>query len=162
MAVEEGLGGKAPACRALGLSRSCFYVESRVCGENRRLRQEIIELSPGHPRYGYRRVTAMLRKAGWTVNPKRVQRVRRAEGLRVSRKLRKMRRSGAGTSQRQRASHPNHVWSWDFVEDRTENGGRFRMLTILDEYTREWLHFHLDHSIRAEEVVRELGKAMAV
>jgi len=162
MVIEEGRGGKAAACRALGLCRGSFYAGSRASLESRRLRKEIIDLSHEHPRYGYRRITALLRKAGWEVNAKRVQRVRREEGLQVSRKLRKMRRSGTSTAQRQRASHANHVWSWDFVEDQTENGGRFRMLTILDEYTREWLHFHLDHSICAVDVIRELEKAMAI
>jgi hypothetical protein len=94
-------------------------------------------------------VTALLRRAGQEINSKRVQRIRRKEGLQVSRRQRKLRRLGLSTAERQRATQANHVWSWDFVEDQTENGTRFRVLTLIDEYTRECLAVHVDWSIRA-------------
>jgi len=86
------------------------------------------------------------------INAKRVQRVRRQEVLQVRKKQRRMKRLGLSTSERQRASRPNDVWSWDFVEDQTENGTRFRILTLLDEYTRRCLAIHVAWSIRAVDV----------
>ena len=120
-----------------------------------------MELSEDHPRYGYRRVTALLRREGQEVNAKQVQRVRRQQGLQVSRRQRKLRRLGLSTAQRQRAAHANHVWSWDFVEDQTENGTRFRVLTLIDEHTRECLAVHADWSIRAVDVITVVEAAMA-
>ena len=117
---QEGLGRKAQACRALGLARSAAYRLPCESVESRRLRKEIVALSRQHPRYGYRRITALLRREGGIVNPKRVQRVRRQEGFKVSKRQRKMggwararrcaseplgpTRFGAGTSWRTRPS----------------------------------------------------------
>jgi transposase InsO family protein len=158
---EEGLGGKAAACRVLGLARSAAYYLPRQSVESRRLRREIITLSHRHPRYGYRRITALLRREGWSVNAKRVQRVRRQEGFQVSKRQRKMRRVGTSTTLRQRANRPNEVWSWDFVEDQTERGGKLRMLTLIDEYTRQCLAVHVAWSIRAVDVITVVEAAMA-
>lgn len=151
--VEAGQGSTAAACRALRLNRSSFYLEPTESVESRRLHKEIVELSSKHPRYGYRRVTALLRREGFEVNAKRVARVRREEGVQVRKKQRKTRRLGASTSQRQRAERPRHVWSWDFVHDQTESGSSFRVLTLLDEYTRECLATHVGWSIRAADVI---------
>jgi len=159
--VEEEVGTTAEACRALGLARSSYYRNSAVSLESRQMQGQIVQLSQDHPRYGYRRVTAVLRREGHEVNAKRVQRVRRKEGLQVSRKQRKLRRLGLSTAERQRAVHANHVWSWDFVEDQTENGTRFRVLTLLDEHTRECLAVHVDWSIRAVDVITVVEAAMA-
>ena len=161
MIEEEGMGGKAAACRALGLARSAAYYLPRESVESRRLRREIVELSQRHPRYGYRRITALLRREGWAVNAKRVQRVRRQEGFQVSRRQRKMRRVGTSTALRQRATQPNEVWSWDFVEDQTERGGKLRLLTLIDEYTRQCLAIHVAWSIRAVDVITVVEVAMA-
>ena len=129
--------------------------------ENRQRHGQIVRLSREHPRYGYRRVTALLRRQGMEINDKRVQRVRRSEGLQVSRRQRKLRRLGLSTARRQEASHINHVWSWDFVEDQTQNGSRFRVLTLIDEHTRECLAVHVDWSIRAVDVITVVEAAMA-
>lgn len=129
--------------------------------ERQQMHQEIVALSEDNPRYGYRRVTALLRREGHEVNAKQVQRVRRQKGLQVSRRQRKMRRLGLSTAERQRAAHANHVWSWDFVEDQTENGTRFRVLTLIDEHTRECLAVHVDWSIRAVDVITVVEAAMA-
>jgi len=157
---QDGWGGKAPTCRALGLARSGAYYLPRQSVESRRLRKEIIALSQAHPRYGYRRITALLRREDWVINPKRVQRVRRQEGFQVSKRQRKMRRVGQSTAVRQRAVRPNQVWSWDFVEDQTERGGKLRMLTLIDEYTRQCLAVHVAWSIRAVDVITVVEAAM--
>ncbi len=159
--VETGVGTTAEACRALGLARSSYYRNHALSPTKRQVHRQIVALSQAHPRYGYRRVTALLRRAGQEINTKQVQRVRRQEGLQVSRKQRKLRRLGLSTAERQRASHANHVWSWDFVEDQTENGTRFRVLTLIDEHTRECLAVHGDWSIRAVDVITVVEAAMA-
>ena len=151
--VEEGLGGAAQACRALSLARSSYYRAGCSSTESRQARQQIVALSEKHPRYGYRRVTALLRRAGLEINAKRVQRVRRQEALQVSKKQRRTKRLGLSTAERQRALRMNDVWSWDFVEDQTENGTRFRILTLLDEHTRRCLAVHAAWSIRAVDVI---------
>lgn len=117
-------------------------------------------LSQKHPRYGYRRITALLRREGHEVNGKRVQRARRIEGLQVVKKQRRMRRVGESAAQRQQAKHTGHVWSWDFVEGQTKRGTRFRVLTLLDEYTRECLAVHVAWSIRAVAVITVVEAAM--
>ena len=152
----------AEACRALDLQRSTYYRNSTVSAERQKMEGRIIDLSEEHPRYGYRRVTVLARREGALINAKRVQRVRRQHGLQVRKKQRKLRRTGLSTAQRQRADHPNHVWSWDFVEDQTENGTRFRILTLIDEYTRECLAMHIAWSIRAVDVIATLEAAIAL
>jgi len=158
--VEQGLGYKAQACRALGLARSSAYLTSQASDSSRELHSRIIDLSHGKPRYGYRRVTALIRREGETINAKRVQRVRRQEGLQVTKQQRKMKRVGQSTAERQRAERPGHVWSWDFVADQTDNGSRFRILTILDEFTRQWVGFRVAHSIRAVDVIETLQEVI--
>ncbi len=93
--VEEGLGNAAQACRALGLARSSYYLGSTKRPSSEQIQRKIVELSEQNPRYGYRRITALLRRKGRRVNPKRVQRVRRQAGLQVSKRQRRMRRLGA-------------------------------------------------------------------
>lgn len=124
------------------------------------MERAIVDKSLKHPRYGYRRVGVMLRRDGCQVNDKRVQRVRRAEGLQVRKKQRKSRRLGESTGQRRRATRPGEVWSWDFVHDMTERGSRFRMLTLIDEYTRQCLAIHPAWSIRAVDVIEVVQRAM--
>lgn len=161
LSVEEGLGSAMVACRALGLARSSYYRVSRQSVESRRVRKETVELSEKHPRYGYRRITALLRREGFEVNAKRVARIRREEGLKVSKRQRRMRRLGLSTAERQRAERARQVWSWDFVEDQTENGSRFRILTLIDEHTRQSLAVHAAWSIRAVDVIAVLEAAIA-
>lgn len=151
--VEAGLGGAAQACRALGLARSTFYRAGGRSAARQASQRQIVELSRAHPRYGYRRITALLRRAGVRCNAKRVARIRREEGLQVRKRQRRMKRLGLSTCERQRATALNDVWSWDFVQDQTENGSRFRILTLLDEYTRECLAAHAGWSIRAVDVI---------
>jgi putative transposase len=159
--VEEGWGKTAPACRAVGLNRSSFYRVSQVSLTSRRVHKAVLKLSEKHPRYGYRRITVLLQRGGWLINAKRVQRVRRLEGLQVRRKQRRMRRVGPQQRERLRALGPRQVWSWDFVEDQTENGSRLRILTLLDEYTRECLAVHAAWSIGAADAITVIEAAMA-
>ena len=95
LSVERGLGRAASACRALGLARSSFYRRGRESPEKCRVRKEVVELSGKHPRYGYRRITALDAAGGFEVNAKRVARIRRQEGLKVSNRQRRMRRLGS-------------------------------------------------------------------
>ena len=101
----------------------------------------MVALATRFGRYGYRRVTALLREEGWRVNHKRVERLWRQEGLRVPQRQPKRRRLwlGDGSIVRRRAEHRDHVWSYDFVFDRTADGRPLRLLPIVDEYTRECL-----------------------
>jgi putative transposase len=120
----------------------------------------MVALSRENPRYGYRRVWALLKREGWPVNKKRVHRLWREEGLRVPEKQRKRRRLSEGVRQsgcaRKRAEYKDHVWSYDFVMDRTDNGRRLKMMPIVDEYTRECLSVEVERSITAEDVVGRL------
>lgn len=160
LVVEEGLGSAVQACRAIGLARSSYYRPSLVSLESRRVRKEVLELSEKHPRYGYRRITALLRRDGFSVNAKRVQRLRREEGIQVRKRQRRMRRVGPQQNERLRATKPRQVWSWDFVEDQTENGTRFRILTLLDEFTRQCLATHASWSIRAVDAITVIEAAI--
>lgn len=159
--VEGGLGGISQACRALSLPRSGYYRAKRMSAGSRKLGGRIVRLSRKHPRYGYRRITALLRREGCKINAKRVARVRRAEGLQVRKRQRRTRRVGPGQSQRQSATRRNQVWSWDFVMDQTESGGAFRILTLMDEHTRQCLAMHAAWSIRAQDVLTLLEAAMS-
>lgn len=160
IAVNKGHGNTSQACRALNLRRSTFYRVTRKSEANLQMENAIVETSESYPRYGYRLVTAMLRREGHQVNEKRTQRVRRVEGLQVKKKQRKTRRLGESTGERRRAKRPGEVWSWDFVTDMTRSGCRFRMLTLIDEYTRQCLAIHPAWSIRAKDVIDVVTQAM--
>jgi transposase InsO family protein len=125
----------------------------------------MVGLSRENPRYGYRRVWAMLRREGWQVNKKRVHRLWREGGLKVPQKQRKRRRLAEGGSEngctRRRAEHKDHVWSYDFVVDRTEDGRTLKMMPIVDEYSRECLSVEVERSITSEEVVKTLASLFA-
>lgn len=158
--VSFGMGTIRQGCRALRLQASTFYKSPRRSAEAQRLREAIERLSWKHPRYGYRRIAVMLQREGWKVGKDRVQRYRRREGLQVKRRQRKMRRLGLSTAERQRATHPRHVWTWDIIQDRTESGSAFKMLTILDEWSRECLKIWPAWSIRAVDVIEQWQEAM--
>jgi len=113
--------------------------QSNKSREEEILRGDIVRLASTYGRYGYRRITALLRAEGWGVNHKRVERIWREEGLRVPLKQPKRGRLylNDGTCIRLRPCFKNHVWSYDFVSDRLNNGKKIRMLTVIDEYTRE-------------------------
>ena len=111
-----------------------------------------------HPRYGYRRIGALLRGEGFRVNRKRVHRLWRKEGLKVPKKQRKKRRLGSSEHGcvRHRAEHVNHVWCYDFVSDQTTDGRTLKFLTLEDEYTRECLALEVERSLTSREVIETL------
>jgi putative transposase len=120
----------------------------------------IIELAKEYGRYGYRRITALLRREGWRVNHKRVERIWRREGLKVPKKQPKRGRLwlADGSCVRRRAEHRNHVWSYDFIFDRTHDGRPLRMLTIVDEFTRERLAIDVERRLGSEDVLERLAE----
>ena len=126
--------------------------------EEARLVARIIQLTTQYGRYGYRRITAMLRQAGWQVNHKRVERIWRSEGLKVPQKQPKRRRLwlNDGSCIRLRPQFKDHVWSYDFVTDRTADGRAFRILNIIDEYTRECLAMLVKRHITSQDVIDQL------
>ena len=126
------------------------------------LTADIIELAKTYGRYGYRRITALLHEAGWVVNAKRVQRIWRREGLKVPQRQPKRGRLwlNDGSCVRLRASWINHVWSYDFVEGRTHEGRKFRMLCLIDEYTREALAIRVKRRLNSQDVMETLADAM--
>jgi putative transposase len=153
------------ACQAVGQPRSTQrYPSSSRVVRDRPLIERMSTLSTQNPRYGYRRVWALLKREGWHVNKKRVYRLWREEGLKVPAKQRK-RRHLAGTSEnassRKRAEYKDHVWSYDFVIDRTEDARTLKMMPVVDEYTRECLTLEVERSITAKEVVKTLATLFA-
>jgi len=120
--------------------------------------ERIIELATQYGRYGYRRITAMLRQEGWQVNHKRVERIWRQEGLKVPKKQPKRRRLwlNDGSCIRLRPEYRDHVWSYDFVTARTVEGKAFRMLNIIDEYSRECLAILVKRHITSQDVIDQL------
>jgi transposase InsO family protein len=119
----------------------------------------MLELVRRHPRFGYRRIWALLRREGWRVNRKRVWRLWRQQGLKVPRKHRKKRRLGtsANSCVRGRAEYRNHVWAWDFIFDRTRDGRALKWLTLEDEYTRECLALEVGRGMPARVVIGVLA-----
>jgi putative transposase len=146
------------ACRALGVPRS----SQRYVGAEREREEELLlrirALARENPRYGYRRVKALLVREGWTVNLKRVHRLWRREGLKVPQVQRKRRRFGQSENgcARRRSERPNHVWSYDFIHDQTADGRGLKMLPVVDEFTRECLTIEVERSLTAEDVVSTL------
>ncbi len=158
--VARRLGvSERKACAALGQHRSTQRKAPRVPDDEARLTAEIVGLARRFGRYGYRRVTALLRQAGWAVNRKRVERIWRQEGLKVPQRQPKRGRLwlADGSSVRLRPERPDHVWAYDFVEDRTRDGRKFRMLCVVDEFTRECLAIRVARKLGAADVVDVLS-----
>jgi putative transposase len=169
--VRQALGiSERRACRTLGQRRS---TQRKVpCGapDEERLTEDLIELTRAHGRHGYRMITGLLNNAGWHVNHKRVERramvrhwsedngERRREGLKVPQKQAKKGRIwlGDGSCVRLRPERPNHVWSHDFVQDRTHDGRLFRTLNVIDEFTKEALVIRVDRKLNSTDVIDAL------
>jgi transposase InsO family protein len=126
-----------------------------ISDDEDRLTARIVALAGEYGRYGYRRVTALLQREGWRVNHKRVERIWRREGLKVPRRQPKRGRIwlNDGSCIRRRPEYANHVWSYDFVADRTHDGRPIRMLTVIDEYTRESLAIEVQRRLRSQDVL---------
>ena len=146
------------ACRTLGQHRSTQRKVPQGRADEQRLTDDIIELADQYGRYGYRMVTGLLNSAGWCVNHKRVERIWRREGLKVPQKQKKKGRLwlNDGSCVRLRPERPNHVWSYDFVQDRTADGRVYRTLNIIDEYTREALMIRVDRKLNSTDVLDAL------
>jgi transposase InsO family protein len=146
------------ACQVLGIGRSTYHYQLTTTPLESALTERIIELALQYGRYGYRRITALLRADGWCVNHKRVERIWRQEGLKVPARQPKRRRLwlNDGSIVRLRALYPDHVWSYDFVMHHTADGRKFRMLTIIDEYSRECLAIDVGRSLTRESVIERL------
>jgi transposase InsO family protein len=147
------------ACAVLGQHRSTQRKAPRGSDDEAALTADIIELAKRYGRYGYRRITALLRDAGWVVNRKRVERVWRREGLKVPQRQPKRGRLwlADGSCVRLRPERANHVWAYDFVEDRTREGRKFRMLCVVDEFTREALAIRVARKLTSTEVIDTLA-----
>jgi transposase InsO family protein len=146
------------ACRVIGQVRTTQRLIRLTGGEKEKLVAHIIQLATKYGRYGYRRVTALLKQEGWQVNHKRVERIWRMEGLKVPQKQPRRGRLwlNDGSCIRLRPQHKDHVWSYDFVMARTSDGRSFRILTLIDEYTRECLALLVDRRITCQDVINQL------
>jgi putative transposase len=146
------------ACKVLGQVRATQRYRAVVRSDEAALKASIVELSLQYGRYGYRRITGLLRHEGWHVNAKRVERIWRREGLKVPRRHRPRRRLwlADGSCVRLRPERKDHVWAYDFVAARTHDGRPVRMLTIVDEYTRECLAIDVARKLSSEEVMARL------
>jgi len=146
------------ACQVLGQARSTQRRNPYVGAEEERLTKDIISLATKYGRYGYRRITALLNSDSWNVNHKRVERIWRREGLKVPKKQPKRGRLwlNDGSCIRLRPMYKDHVWSYDFVKSRTEDGRAFRILTMIDEFTRECLAMLVSRRITSQDVIDQL------
>ena len=146
-------------CVALGQHRSTQRKTPRGRDDEDLLMADIVALAQQYGRYGYRRITALLRDAGWVVNAKRIERIWRREGLKVPARQPKRGRLwlNDGSCIRLRPEHRNHVWSYDFVEDRTHDGRKVRMLNVVDEFTRECLAIRVARKLKAVDVIDVLS-----
>jgi putative transposase len=147
------------ACRAIGQWRSTQRYRPKVRSDEAALVARMIHLAAAHPRYGYRRVAALLRQEGWRVNAKRVHRLWVRQGLKVPKKQRKKRATGNAVNGIgcRAAERADHVWCYDLLFDQTMDGRRLKLLCVEDEFTRECLLIRVERSIPAEVVVDSLA-----
>jgi putative transposase len=149
----------------LGQSRSTQRYQPKLPDKDKPVIKDLLELHLKHPRYGYRRITIKLRERDWFINFKRVYRLWCQEGLKVPRKQHKKRRGdgrSANACHRKKPEHYNHVWSYDFVTERLENGGKVKLLVVIDEFTRECLALDAARHFKGDDVVEVLRYLFAV
>ena len=146
------------ACRVLGQHRSTQRHVPKGRADEGRLVTDMIELARQYGRYGYPRIAALLRDTGWSVSDGRVERLWRREGLRVPAKQPKKGRLwlNDGSCVRLRPEYRNHVWSYDFVHCRTDDGKVFRTLNILEEHSRECLAIKVQRKLNSTDVIDAL------
>ena len=160
---EYGLSERH-ACRLLGQWRGTQRYGPILRSDEDALTRAIITLASQYGRYGYRRITALLQKVGWQVGKDRVERIWRREGLKVPQKQKPRRRLwlNEGSCVRLRPERANHVWSYDFVSAMTHDGRGLRLLTLIDEYTREYLAIRVARRLGSQEVIETLAEVMLV
>jgi len=165
--AEEYKVSQRRACRLMDRSRSTVRYRRTPPADEPKLIREIKRLARRHPRYGYRRIHALLVREGWEVNIKRVHRLWIESGLKRPVRLRNARKLGPkpGTSANSCVAQParfkNDVWTCDFIHDRTASGGPFKWLTLVDEYTRECLVLHADDSLTGADVRRIVARVIS-
>jgi putative transposase len=147
------------ACKVLDQHRSTQRKPPGAADDEAALTADITALARQYGRYGYRRITALLRAEGWRVNHKRVERIWRREGLKVPVRQPKRGRLwlNDGSCVRLRPERANHVWAYDFVEDRTRDGRKLRMLNVVDEFTRECLAIRVGRKLGSTDVIDVLA-----
>ena len=152
------------ACRAVDQARSSQRYRPAERSGERELVGKMLELVRRHPRYGYRRVWALLQAEGFAVNRKRVHRLWKKEGLKVPVKQHKRRRLGTSDNgiMWHHALHKDHVWAWDFIHDRTEEGRALKWLSVVDEFTRECLVLEVRRSFTSVDVIDVLRELFAI
>lgn len=157
MVKELGVSERR-ACKVIEQPRSTKRRKKKMRLNKEVLRDKIVKLVEDYRRYGYRQIIAMLKNDGWRINHKRVERIWREEGLKVPKRQPKRRRLwlNDGSTIRLKPMYKNHVWSYDFVHERTSDGRAMRMLNKIDEYTRECLTIHVDRQIDSAEVLYKL------
>jgi putative transposase len=160
-AREKGLSERR-ACQLLGQPRGTQRYQTTQRSDEAPLTQAIIALACQYGRYGYRRITALLQWAGWCVGKDRVQRIWRREGLKVPAKQKPRGRLWLNDESciRLRPERRNHVWSYDFVEGRTHDGRSLRLLTLIDEFTRQCLAIRVARRLNSAHVIELLGECM--
>jgi putative transposase len=154
--LEEGFEvSERRACRVVGQPRATQRYALQVKDDEPVLVERMHAQVRQHPRYGYRRIWALLRQEGFRVNRKRIWRLWRREGFKVPQKQRKKRRLGhsANGIARRRPEHKDHVWCWDFIHDRDEAGRPLKWFALVDEYTRECLALEVERSMTAADVI---------
>lgn len=158
MLQQQGLSHRQ-SCRLAGISRSVDNYSASA--QNQPLLERMKGLAFEHMEYGYRRIWALLKREGWHVSLKRVKRLWKLNGLQLPRRKPRQRRRGPCVAQYPcQAIAPNHVWSLDFVADRLGHGGRLRMLTLVDEFTRECLAISVKRSQKAVDVQETLAQVI--
>jgi putative transposase len=160
--IDQQLCSMRRACHYLGLPRSTYrYTPKPLTDRQQQLHQRIETLSWANPRYGNRRIRRLLTKEGWTIHRKQVQRFRRCQGLKVRPKPKKISRRGTSTGAADPSDPSSSRVDLDFIFDRTDNGGTLKIMTLLDEYTRQCLVIQVERQITAVQVLSVLEKAMA-
>jgi putative transposase len=150
------------ACRLVGQPRGTQRYSVIVRADETELTQAVIGLASQYGRYGYRRITSLLNDAGWPVGTDRVQRIWRCEGLKIPKKQRPRGRLwlNDGSCLRLRPERRNHVWSYDFVEAQTHDGRKVRLMTLIDEFTRECLAIRVARRINSLGVLETMAEVM--
>lgn len=152
------------ACRTLGQPRATQRARPIRPDRDQPLVSKLRQWSRRYPRYGYRMIAALLRREGGRVNRKRVYRLWRQEGLQVPHRSHKRRRCGGSKNgcTRKKARYPNHVWTYDFLYDQTEDGRRLKLLPVVDEFTRECLALEVERRMEAQDVIGVLEYLFAL
>lgn len=161
---EEFEVSERRACEVVDQPRSTQRYEAQPRDDEAGLTKRMLQLAKERPRFGYRRISWLLRQEGWQASATRVYRLWRREGLKVPQKKRKKRRWGSSANgcHLRKAEHHDHVWCWDFVFDRTTSGSCLKWLSIVDEYTRECLALKVDRSVTSEDVIDTLAELFAM